>query len=279
MSPLPGQFIEKEGEERMAETLSGKVPGKDGLRVVGVIPVRLESARLPGKPLRDVAGEPLLFRVWHAAAQYSGWDDLVVATENPELVDFCRQRSIPVLPTGPHPSGTDRLFEVAERVPADVYVNIQGDEPTLLPEHFVTLLQPILRGEAPVSTLRVPLAAELVENRNMVKVVVGLGDRALYFSRLPIPFHRDSSGVGTWHKHIGIYAFRRAALLWFRRLPPGRLEKAERLEQLRFLENGIPIAVPLTLKDTIGVDTEDDLERAVQWFRNRNEAVDGFLSP
>ncbi|GAB4234685.1 MAG: 3-deoxy-manno-octulosonate cytidylyltransferase [Acidobacteriota bacterium] len=234
-------------------------------RIVAVIPARMASERLPGKPLRDIAGKPLLRRVWEAAAAYDRWTRLVVATEDQEILDYCRTSGLDVEPTGRHASGTDRLCEIADRVAAEIYVNIQGDEPTLRWEHFDALLQPLLLGAAPVSTLSVALGEADAANPNTVKVVTDRAGRALYFSRHPIPYHRDGSEPG-WFKHIGLYGYRRSALRWFRRLPPGVLERKERLEQLRFLENGIPIAVSLVQHDTIGVDTPEDLARAACWF-------------
>lgn len=251
---------------------NGNTPNP-GSRIVAVIPARMESQRLPGKPLRDVAGKPLLRRVWEAAAAYGRWTHLVVATEDLEIQEYCRTAGLAVELTGRHASGTDRLCEVAERIPADIYVNIQGDEPTLRPEHFDALLHPLLRSAAPVSTLGVALGEKEAADPNIVKVVTDRTGRALYFSRSPIPYHRDSAEP-SWFKHIGLYGFRRSALRWFRRLPVGILERKERLEQLRFLENGIPIAVSLVQHDTIGVDTPEDLDRAIRWFSSEPEASD-----
>jgi 3-deoxy-manno-octulosonate cytidylyltransferase (CMP-KDO synthetase) len=155
-------------------------------------------------------------------------------------------------------SGSDRVREVARTVDADIYVNIQGDEPLLLPEHITAILALFTSEDVQVTTPKVRCSAEDVGNPNAVKVVTSLDGRALYFSRATIPFDRDGKGNATYWKHLGLYAYRRAALERFAALPPSELELSERLEQLRLLENGISIYVAETAHDTIGVDTEDD---------------------
>ena len=162
--------------------------------------------------------------------------------------------------TGRHPSGTDRLREVMERVDADIYINIQGDEPTLRPEHLDAVVSPFLAGDARVATLKVAIDESTARDHDNVKVVTDHLGRALYFSRYPIPFDRDGAGVKRY-KHIGIYAYTRSALGLFHSLPESSLESAEKLEQLRFLQNGVAIHVVETPYDTVGVDTEADLQR------------------
>jgi 3-deoxy-manno-octulosonate cytidylyltransferase (CMP-KDO synthetase) len=159
-------------------------------------------------------------------------------------------------------SGSDRVREVARQIDADVYVNIQGDEPTLTADFFAPLLDLFDRPEVEVATLAVRCPAEDIANPNAVKVVTALDGRALYFSRATIPFDRDASGYVAYRKHLGIYAYRKAALERFALLPPSPLEKLEKLEQLRLLENGIALYVADAPRDTIGVDTEEDLKRA-----------------
>ena len=167
-----------------------------------------------------------------------------------------------------HRSGTDRMAEVMAREPAAIYVNIQGDEPMITPGHVERLLRPFEQTPAmQVSTLKVAIDAETALDPNVVKVVTDLAGRALYFSRARIPFDRDRLSQGQYYKHQGFYAFSAAALETFHRLPPTPLEKVEKLEQLRFLENGIEIAVVETPDDTIGVDTEEDLRKVEEYFR------------
>jgi 3-deoxy-manno-octulosonate cytidylyltransferase (CMP-KDO synthetase) len=154
------------------------------------------------------------------------------------------------------------------REPAELYVNIQGDEPMITPDHLERLLRPFRETpETQVSTLKVAIDAESARDPNNVKVVTDAAGRALYFSRAQIPHDRDGSGRGRYFKHLGIYAFTAAALGKFHGLPPSPLEQLEKLEQLRFLENGIAIAVVETPNDTIGVDTEEDLQRVEAYFR------------
>jgi 3-deoxy-manno-octulosonate cytidylyltransferase (CMP-KDO synthetase) len=238
-------------------------------RVLGVIPVRLESTRLPRKPLRLICGRPLIAWVYEQARQAASLDHLLVATDSPEIESYCREQAIPVMMTSrAHRSGTDRVVEVMTREPAELYVNIQGDEPMITPDHLERLLRPF--REAPqtqVSTLKVVIDAESARDPNNVKVVTDAAGWALYFSRAQIPHDRDGSGRAQYFKHLGIYAYTAAALGKFHGLPPSPLEQLEKLEQLRFLENGIAIAVVETPHDTIGVDTEEDLQRVEAHFR------------
>jgi 3-deoxy-manno-octulosonate cytidylyltransferase (CMP-KDO synthetase) len=240
------------------------------LRIAAVIPARLASTRMSRKVLREIAGRPMVEWVWRAAAESGLMDPVLVATDSDEVAAVCRARGIPAEMTSPEcPSGSDRVREVARRVDADVYVNIQGDEPMLTPDFFPPLLALFDRPEVEVGTLAVRCPPEEIANPNAVKVVTALDGRALYFSRATIPFDRDGPGFAGYRKHLGIYAYRKAALERFAALPPGRLELVERLEQLRLLENGIDIYVAAAPRDTIGVDTEEDLRRAETVLRER----------
>jgi 3-deoxy-manno-octulosonate cytidylyltransferase (CMP-KDO synthetase) len=233
------------------------------LRIAAVIPARLGSTRMPRKVLRLIAGRPMVEWVWRAASASGLMDPVVVATDADEVAEVCRAREIPVVMTSPDcPSGSDRVREVAGQIDADIYVNIQGDEPTLTPDFFRPLLDLFRRPEVEVSTLAVRCPAEEFANPNVVKVVTARDGRALYFSRATIPFDRDGIGFAGYRKHLGIYAYRKVALERFAALPPSPLERLERLEQLRLLENGVAIYVADAPRDTIGVDTEEDLARA-----------------
>ena len=233
------------------------------LRIAGVIPARLSSTRLSRKVLRVIAGRPMVEWVWRAAAASGLMDPVVVATDSEEVAAACRERKMPVVMTSPDcPSGSDRVREVARQLDADIYVNIQGDEPTLTADFFPPLLALFDRPEVEVATLAVSCAPEEIHNPNAVKVVTALDGRALYFSRATIPYDRDGDGFAAYRKHLGIYAYRKAALERFAELRPSPLELTERLEQLRLLENGIGLYVANAPGDTIGVDTEEDLERA-----------------
>jgi len=231
---------------------------------LGVIPARLASTRLPRKVLREIAGVPLVVRVYRSARRATALTDLVVATDSAEVLDVCRAHDVPALMTSPdHASGTDRLWEVSRARPADVYVNVQGDEPLVSPGHIAALVGPFADPSVQVTTLKIRATPEEVATRTANKVVTDLRGNALYFSRLPIPFDREGAGSVVYWKHVGLYAYRRAVLETYHALPRSPAECAESLEQLRLLENGIPIRVVETDEPTIGVDTEEDL-RAVE---------------
>ena len=233
------------------------------LAVLGVIPARLASTRLPRKVLRDIGGRPLIAWVYEAARRSPLLGDVLVATDAGEVADVCRVHGIPAVLTSPeHPSGTDRVWEVAQGRAADVYVNVQGDEPLITRGHIERLVQPFLtHPDTQVSTLKILATEAEKPNPAVNKVVVDADHHALYFSKYPIPYDRDGRGAPVY-KHIGLYAYRRAALEAFHRLPPSFLERTERLEPLRVLENGIAITVVETTEATIGVDTEEDLRAA-----------------
>lgn len=239
------------------------------LRTLGVIPARLASTRLPRKVLREVAGKPLLAWVVEAARACPELDRVLVATDSDEVVALCAARGIEVDLTSPDlPSGTDRVHAIAQKIDAEVYVNIQGDEPLLRPEHISALLRPFTYAHVDVTTLKVRCTPENISNPNAVKVVTAADGRALYFSRATIPYDRDGASPQYW-KHIGLYAYRKTALEHFPSLPPSSLERIERLEQLRFLENGLSVYVEATEHDTIGVDTEEDLRLVEGLLRGR----------
>jgi 3-deoxy-manno-octulosonate cytidylyltransferase (CMP-KDO synthetase) len=235
--------------------------GMTSVRTLGVIPARLASTRLPRKVLREIAGKPMLAWVVKAAHACPQLDQVIVATDSEEVAGLCKQHGWPVQMTSPDlASGSDRVHAVAQLHPAEVYVNIQGDEPLLRPEHLTALLRPFEHSQVDVTTLKVLCSEQNIANPNAVKVVTAGDGRALYFSRATIPYDREASGCPVY-KHIGLYAYRAAALERFHALAPSPLEKTERLEQLRFLESGIAVYVEETGYDTVGVDTEDDLLR------------------
>ena len=237
--------------------------------ILGIIPARLASTRLPSKVLRPICGRPMLHHVFACASRCGLLDDLVVATDAKEVYQYCVENQMKVLMTSSrHASGTDRIHEVMQTLPADIYVNIQGDEPMIRPAHLEALVQPLLQDASiHVSTLKTPIGVEEAYNPNCVKVVTDTTGKALYFSRYAIPYNRDQAPATRYFKHLGLYAYTRSALDRFHQLPPSRLEQAEKLEQLRFLENGIPIYVTETPYDTIGVDTEEDLARVERYFQ------------
>jgi len=238
--------------------------------VLGVIPARLQSSRLPRKVLREIAGRPMVCHVYERARKAGVLSDVLVATDADEVVAACRGFGIPaVLTSRDHPSGTDRVWEVAQSRAADVYVGIQADEPLLTAGHLQGLVGPFRAApDTQVTTLKIRATGDEIDNPNAVKVVCAADGRALYFSRHSLPYDRDGRGVARF-KHIGLYAYRRAALEAFHRLAPSPLELTERLEQLRFLEHGISIVVAETDDPTIGVDTEEDFRAAEAYLAGR----------
>ena len=234
------------------------------MKVIAIIPARLESQRLPRKMLRDIGGLPLVVCVYRAVRKSPLLDDVIVATDSEEILAACSKHSCnSVMTSSNHRSGTERVHEVSETVAADVYINVQGDEPMIRAEHIEALVKVMQDSSVPVGTLKTPARSEDIGNPNAVKVVTDAHGRALYFSRSTVPYDRDASSP-EYFKHLGIYAYRKEPLDRFVAMPESSLERAERLEQLRFLENGIPIYVAETAYDSVGVDTEKDLMRVQQ---------------
>jgi len=231
------------------------------MKAIAIIPARMASTRLPRKMLREIAGTPMIAHVIRGVRSCEFLDQVIVATDSKEIMEVCQKNGWAAQMTSiSHRSGTERVHEISNSISSDVYINVQGDEPLTRAAHIESLLEIMRRPGVEVGTLKTAAAAADVNNPNAVKVVTGSDDRALYFSRSTIPFDRD--GVRPkYFKHLGLYGYRKSALDRFCQLPESFLERSERLEQLRFLENGIPIYVAETPYDTIGVDTEEDLQR------------------
>ena len=238
-------------------------------KIYGIIPARYHSTRFPGKALADIQGKPMFWHVFDRARQCSTIDSVILATDDERIYAKAENLNVPVLMTDPdHPSGTDRILEAAEILKVqddDVVVNIQGDEPLLVPDMLSQLLQPFVDSAVQVATLAKNISAHESQNPNRVKVVTDDRGRALYFSRSPIPFDRKEVQPD-YKGHIGIYAFRMNTLRRFQKLGPSALESLESLEQLRLLEHGIPIQVIMTDHDCQGVDTPADLELVLKTF-------------
>jgi 3-deoxy-manno-octulosonate cytidylyltransferase (CMP-KDO synthetase) len=248
-------------------------------RVLGVIPARLASSRLPRKPLHILAGRPLIEWVWRRVVAADLFAEVVVATDSEEVGDAARAFGAKVELTSPsHPSGTDRIAEVAARPEYRDFptiVNIQGDEPFIAPSQLEPAIALVRDGDWDVGTAATPiLAREELHDPAAVKVVLGDDARALYFSRAPIPYLRDAEPTeadyagGTFLRHIGIYAYRAEALHQWVLLPPGRLERIEQLEQLRPLSAGFRIGVALVEPLERGVDTPADAARVENRLRD-----------
>jgi len=237
------------------------------MRVLGVIPARLGSTRLPHKPLQLLAGEPLITRVIEQVRALGLVDELVVATDSSRVAEVVRRSRVEsVLTADTHLSGTDRVAEVALK-PAfaayDLVVNIQGDEPFLSREALAGAVSRVAQGDD-IGTAAAPLDAGVAVDPARVKVVTDARGRALYFSRAPIPHHRDPGQAGAvYWQHVGVYAFSRTAINRWRTLEPCELEQAERLEQLRALYYGFVIGVARLEEPVLpGIDTPEDLRRA-----------------
>jgi 3-deoxy-manno-octulosonate cytidylyltransferase (CMP-KDO synthetase) len=234
------------------------------MRIIAVIPARLASTRLPRKMLREIHGKPLAVWVYQAVRSSPLLDDVIIATDSEEILATCEKHGCNARMTSDkHRSGTERVHEVSQSIPADVYINVQGDEPMIRAVHIEALVALMKNPDIPVGTLKTPASSDDIANSNAVKVVTDKNGRSLYFSRSTIPYDRDDSHP-KYFKHLGIYAYRKPFLDKFVALPESSLERSERLEQLRFLENGIPIYVAETAYDSIGVDTEEDFQRVTK---------------
>ena len=239
-------------------------------KILGVIPARLASSRFPGKVLASLASKPMLQHVWERACQARYLTTILVATDDEQVYEVARKFGARVRMTrSDHASGTDRAAEIASAENCDIVVNIQGDEPLIDPDAIDAAILPMVHdSEIRMATLKKKIAdAAEITNPNVVKVITDLNGDAIYFSRLPIPHHRDGTSTPTpYYKHIGLYLYQRDFLLAYPALPVGPLEQAERLEQLRALENGLKIRVVETDYESLGVDTPEDLERVASLF-------------
>lgn len=244
------------------------------MKVVAVIPARYGSTRFPGKALAPIAGKAMVQHVYERARAAKQVSRAVIATDDERILQAAVAFNGDAMMTRTeHRSGTERVAEVAAHVEADVYLNVQGDEPLIEPAAIDALVAAMAEDESvKVATLCVPIAEPSdIMDPNVVKVVVDFQGDALYFSRAPVPWVRDSKQVveSQHKKHLGLYGFRREALLEFPTLPPGELEKLEQLEQLRLLENGYKIRVVETEYNSVGVDVPEDVARVEELLGKR----------
>ncbi len=238
------------------------------MRMLGIIPARYASTRFPGKPLALVAGKPLIQRVAEQCRQARSLGEIIVATDDDRIATVARKFCHVEMTRADHPSGSDRIAEVAARCPCDAVINVQGDEPLIDPA-VIDGVAALLEADE-MSTAATPIKSPAeYDNPNVVKVVVNAAGRALYFSRRTIPYVREAASGSVseqlaafpFLKHLGIYGYRRETLLRLVKFPVSPLEAAEKLEQLRALENGIQIAVVRVDYDSVGVDTPEDVKR------------------
>ena len=236
-----------------------------------IIPARYASTRFPGKPLQDFGGKSMIQRVVEAAKASNPTLGVAVATDDVRIAEHIRPFCEVVLTDANHPSGTDRCAEALEALgwDCDVVVNLQGDEPFIKSEQVDLLLSAFENPNTEIATLKIGIGEpEEIQNPNVVKVVCDVNDQALYFSRSPIPFNRNAaiSGYGVqYYRHIGMYAFRTAALRKVAKLSPSKLEQTEMLEQLRWLENGMGIGVKETTWASPAIDTPEDVAKALRF--------------
>lgn len=251
------------------------IPGHPN--VIAVIPARYASTRLPGKPLATIAGRPMIQHVVERVRQAENLSRVLVATDDERIKKAVEGfGGEAVLTRSDHRTGTDRVAEVAAHVPAEIYLNVQGDEPLLDPGTVDAVVSAMLEDDS----VQIATPCSVIRHRNdimdphVTKVVRDFDGNALYFSHAPIPWvrDRDEDIVVKYWKHIGLYAFRRDALLEFPTLPPGELERVEQLEQLRWLENGFRILVVETGYDAVSVDVPDDIARVEQLLRSAKSA-------
>ncbi len=242
-------------------------------KTLAVIPARYASTRFPGKVLANLGGKPIIQHVWERAVR-SKADEVLVAVDEQRVFDaVCAFGGKAVMTAKNHPTGSDRIWEVASTSEADAIINIQGDEPFVKPEVIDSLIDAITAADAPeMATVVVPCRrAEFENNPNIVKVVLSADSYALYFSRSMIPFLRVGGTETETYRHWGIYAYRRTALERFVSLPEGKLEQCEKLEQLRALENGMRIKVIVTPYSSIGIDTPEELEKAEAFLASQQK--------
>lgn len=236
-----------------------------------IIPARYASTRFPGKPLQDLGGKSMIQRVVEAAKASNPTLGVAVATDDVRIAEHIRPFCDVVMTDANHPSGTDRCAEALEALgwDCDVVVNLQGDEPFIKSEQVDLLLSAFENPNTEIATLKIGIGeAEEIQNPNVVKVVCDVNDQALYFSRSPIPFNRNTSSPGDvvqYFRHIGIYAFRTSALRKVAKLSPSKLEQTEMLEQLRWLESGMGIGVKETTWASPAIDTPEDVAKALRF--------------
>ena len=246
-------------------------------RVLGVIPARMGASRFPGKPLAPLLGRPMVEHVYRRAAECPLLDEVVIATCDQEIVRTAAAFGARAIMTSArHERATDRVAEASGSDTAEVVVMVQGDEPMVQPDMIAAAMEPVLadRGVSCVNLCAAIRSEEDLRDPNTIKVVADRAGRALYFSRVPIPFRADGTpSAGTWWKQVCVIAFRRAALLAFASMPQGPLEIAESIDMLRFLENGFAVQMVPTSRVTHAVDTPEDLELVASWMTGSFEGT------
>jgi 3-deoxy-manno-octulosonate cytidylyltransferase (CMP-KDO synthetase) len=242
------------------------------MKIIAMIPARYEASRFPGKLLKDLAGKSVIMRTYDATVATGLFDEVYVVTDS-ELIysEVLKYHGKVIMSQKTHETGSDRIAEAVEFIDTDIVINVQGDEPFVngqILKKLIDAFQSDIENQIDVASLIFPLDhKEDIENPNHVKVVVDHNHFALYFSRSPIPYPRDASSA-TYYQHIGVYAFRKEALMRFTKLPMDPLEKTEKLENLRFLVNGMKVKMLITDYKSIGIDVPEDLDKAIKRFKS-----------
>jgi len=242
------------------------------MKIIAMIPARYEASRFPGKLLKDLAGKSVIMRTYDATVATGLFDEVYVVTDS-ELIyaEVLKYNGHVIMSQKVHETGSDRIAEAVEFIDTDIVINVQGDEPFVngqILKKLIDAFQSDIESQIDVASLIFPLDnKEDIENPNHVKVVVDHNHFALYFSRSPIPYPRDATAA-TYYQHIGVYAFRKEALMRFTKLPMDMLEKTEKLENLRFLVNGLKVKMLITEYKSIGIDVPEDLDKAIKRFKS-----------
>ncbi|MFW6007384.1 MAG: 3-deoxy-manno-octulosonate cytidylyltransferase [Halanaerobiales bacterium] len=247
------------------------------MEIAAVIPARYQSNRFPGKPLAEIAGIPMINRVYKRVKQVNSLNQVIVATDDKRIYKtVVNNGGRARMTSSEHKSGTDRIAEVARDLDCDIIVNVQGDEPLIKPEMITQAIRPFFNNnELKMSTLKKKIQDKSeINDSNIVKVVTDLNDNALYFSRLSLPFFRNETGIDVY-KHIGLYVFTRDFLLKYTEMEPTPLESTESLEQLRVLENGYRIKVIETEYSSTGVDVPEDIKKVEKILAKKGDLAGG----
>lgn len=245
------------------------------MKIIGVIPARYQSSRFPGKPLVDLAGKPMIWWVYQQCKKVGGLDEVYVATDSEQIEQVCKKYQMNVIMTSEkHQTGTDRLGEVANKIVADYYINIQGDEPLIEPATIQKVIDKCVETKSDVVNTVTPIYNDKdVTSNTCVKVVITREGNGIYLSRAPIPYPKKGQKI-QYKKHLGLYGLKREALLFFTRTPRGEIEQIEDIEMLRFLENGYQIKFVEVASETVAIDKPEDAERVRNIIRGKNNGND-----
>ncbi len=240
------------------------------MKIIGVIPARYASSRFPGKPLADICGKPMIWWVYEQCKKVTEFHQVYVATDDERIMTTCKELGIDVMLTATnHANGTERIGEVATKVDGELFINIQGDEPLINPDSIRTLISMFDDSNVYYGSLKRKIAnQDELDSPNVVKIITDMNHRAIYLSRSPIPYVRDSKETCTQFAHIGLYGYTREFLSIFNQLPMGQLERAESIEPLRAIEYGYSLKIQEVAASTIGVDTPEDLVKVQELIEN-----------